>query len=186
MKNVDTIKERWYTIYVVKKYNKNKSERMMIMGNIGDFKNRNLIGVKSMIEEIEEDYEIYKEARNLRNMQWEDFKRECDQIAYMYIERGLPEDLAEDVARNPKKSIERLHDGSYAEYWEEMARSGHYREIEYKYSIANKWNCKLTYWFETLQEAKNKIAELEKNDRKFRTYEEGYYRIIDLKTGKAV
>lgn len=157
------------------------------MGNIGDFKNRNLIGVKSMIEEIEEDYELYKEARNLRNMQWEDFKRECDQIAYMYIERGLPEDLAEDVARDPKKSIERLHDGSYAEYWEEMARTGQYREIEYLYSIESKWH-QTSYWFETLKEAREKLAEIEKECRKLfkASYEEDYYRIIDLKTGKAV
>lgn len=57
--------------------------------------------------------------------------------------------------------------------------------LEYKYSIENKWHDE-TERFETLEEAKEKLAEYEEDDREEGTYEEDYYRIIDLATGKEV
>lgn len=166
-----------------------------------DFTRRNIIGVKSMIEEMEEEYIRYKElVAEYREspylgqdmdacecMLCGNFEAACYQLMQKYIEKGVPEDLAEDVAQDPQKSIERLHDGSYAEYWGEMARTGHYREIEYLYSIESKWH-QTSYWFETLKEAREKLAEIEKECRKLfkASYEEDYYRIIDLATGKEV
>lgn len=153
-----------------------------------DFQHRNLIGVKTMIEEIEEDYELYKEARDIRNMQWEDFKRDCTQKGYYYTnEKGLPQDLAEDIILNPEESIERLHDGSYAEYWAEMALTGHYVEQDKKeedpnekpkYLVMHKV-CGECGVFKTLEEATARIKECEESDKLHEIYEKDCYQIVN-------
>lgn len=116
---------------------KNKKARMSAKA---DFTKRNIIGVKSMIEEIEEEYIRYKERVSeyrespylgqdmdaCECMLYGNFESACYQLMHEYIEKGLPEDLAESVQRHPLESIDRLHDGSYVEYWGEMARTGKY------------------------------------------------------------
>ena len=57
--------------------------------------------------------------------------------------------------------------------------------IEHLYSIENKWHDEIDR-FETLEEAEEKLAEYEETDKEEGNFEEDYYRIIDLATGKEV
>lgn len=153
-----------------------------------DFQRRNLIGVKTMIEELEETRAWCLETDHVFEQDG-DFERECDQIAYFYAtEKGLPKDLAEDVALNPEESIERLHDGSYMEYWAEMAITGHYEEdIEErreapaekpKYLVMSKI-CGECGAFKTLEEATARIKECKELDKNYETFEKDCYQIVD-------
>lgn len=147
-----------------------------------DFQHRNLIGVKTMLEELEETRTWCIEGDH-------DFGKECDQIAYFYVtQKGLPKDLAEDVILNPEESIERLHDGSYAEYWAEMALTGYYVEQEDKkeedpnekpkYLVMHKV-CGEMGVFYTLEEATARIKECEELDKLHEIYEKGCYQIVN-------
>lgn len=57
--------------------------------------------------------------------------------------------------------------------------------IEFKYSIENKWHNEVDIC-ETLEEAKETLAEYEEIDKAEGNFEEDCYRIIDLATGKEV
>ena len=80
-----------------------------------------------------------------------------------------------DLTEDELKSL--IYDETIHEYDCEM--------LEYKYAIENKWHDE-TEKFETLKEAKEKLAEYEETDKEEGNFEEDYYRIIDLATGKAV
>lgn len=123
------------------------------------------------------DYSPYEKAlADKNNIDWKDYfaclgEIVCDIYEYAK-QRGIElVDLTEDELRSL------IYDETIHEYSCEM--------LEYKYAIENKWHDE-TEKFETLDEAGEKLAEYEEDDREEGTYEKGYYRIIDLTTGKEV
>lgn len=119
-----------------------------------------------------------KAVAEKNGIDWEEYEEflgadYCDIYGYAEQRNIKLVDLTEDDIKTL------IYDETIHEYSCEM--------IEYKYSIENKHHDE-TERFETLEEAKEKLAEIENECRKLfkASYEEDYYRIIDLKTGKEV
>lgn len=117
-----------------------------------------------------------KAVAEKNGIDWEEYEEflgadYCDIYGYAEQRNIKLVDLTEDDIKTL------IYDETIHEYSCEM--------IEYKYSIENKHHDE-TERFETLEEAKEKLAEYEEDDREEGTYEEDYYRIIDLATGKEV
>lgn len=123
------------------------------------------------------EYIPYEKAlADKNNIDWEDYfeclgESVCDIYEYAKQIGMKIVDLTEDDLKTL------IYDKTNHEWDCEM--------IEYKYSIENKWHDE-TEKFETLEEAREKVAEYEEDDREEGTYEEDYYRIIDLETGNTI
>lgn len=131
---------------------------------------------KEMLANQQNYFPYEKALADKNNIDWKDYdecigESVCDIYEYAEQRNIKLVDLTEDDIKTL------IYDETIHEYSCEM--------VEYKYSIENKHHDE-TEKFETLEEAKEKLAEYEEDDREEGTYEEDYYRIIDLATGKEV
>lgn len=111
------------------------------------------------------------------NLDWRDYEKCLDECLIC--------DIYDYIKEKDIKLVDLTEDELKSLIYDETNHEWNCEMIEYKYSIKNKWHNEIDIC-ETLEEAKETLAEYEEIDKKEGNFEEDCYRIIDLATGKEV